>query len=307
MKVLVIGGTGHIGGFLVPMLVEGGHEVTVMSTGRRPAPTGGQWRKVGFVRADYSRESSAWTAAAAGTGAEAVIDIPGNNLPVLYDTVKTHCRHIIACGSVWMFGPPKVVPTPPVPQNPCESPSYALRYGEIEQVRQRAQEDGIAFTAVMPPNICGPGKIPLDDLGGRDAERHKAMMRGEPAALPERCNTLIGPCDASDVAAVFALAVEKREAAAGRVFNAGSAYALTAPEFIAAYSRIYGTPIPIRWVPENVFYSELLPSPGANFHFRHHMCPDISLTRALLGYEPQYTPEQAMARAVDWMRAQGLL
>ncbi len=302
MKVLVIGGTGHIGGFLVPMLIEGGCDVTVLTTGRRPQPQDAAWERVSFIRADYSREDLSWTEAVAHSRAEAVIDIPGNNLPALYDAAKDHCRHLIACGSVWMFGPARVVPTPPEPQNPCESPGYALRYREITQVSKEAMRDGIAFTAVMPPNICGPGKVPLDNLGGRDVERHKAMMRGEPAVLPERCNTLVGPCDAFDVAAAFALAVERRDAAAGQVFNAGSAYALTAPQFIAAYSSIYGKQIPIHYVPESVFYTEVLPSPGANFHFRHHMCPDISKTRKLLGYEPRFTPEQTMERAVKWMR-----
>lgn len=307
MNVLVVGGTGHIGGFLVPMLIDRGHSVTVMTTGRRPVPDGAEWQNVHFVRADYSREDRSWMDAVVQAEAKAVIDIPGNDLPALYEAAKPHCRHLIACGSVWMFGPPRVVPTPPEPQNPCESPGYAVRYREIVQVRQQAQEDGIAFTAIMPPNICGPGKIPLDNTGGRDIERHKAMMRGQPAVLPERCNTLIGPCDASDVAATFALAVDSRDAAAGEIFNTGSAYALTAPEFIAAYSRIYGNPIPIHYVPEHFFYNELLPAPGANFHFRHHMCPDISKTRRLLGYEPRYTPEQTMERAVNWMRQEGML
>lgn len=36
MKILVIGGTGHIGSYLVPRLVTQGHEVTVIA--RKPAP-----------------------------------------------------------------------------------------------------------------------------------------------------------------------------------------------------------------------------------------------------------------------------
>jgi nucleoside-diphosphate-sugar epimerase len=32
------------------------------------------------------------------------------------------------------------------------------------------------------------------------------------------------------------------------------------------------------------------------------MLPDISKIRARLGYEPHYTPEQTLERAVDWMK-----
>ena len=43
MKVIVIGGTGHVGGFMVPMLVDAGCEVIVIGSGKTPAPTTGKW------------------------------------------------------------------------------------------------------------------------------------------------------------------------------------------------------------------------------------------------------------------------
>jgi len=39
MRIVVIGGSGHIGTFLVPRLVRAGHEVTVVSRGSRTAYT----------------------------------------------------------------------------------------------------------------------------------------------------------------------------------------------------------------------------------------------------------------------------
>ena len=48
MRVIVIGGTGHVGTYLVPRLVEGGHEVTVISRSQRqPYQPHGAWA---FVR-----------------------------------------------------------------------------------------------------------------------------------------------------------------------------------------------------------------------------------------------------------------
>ena len=40
MKVLVIGGTGHVGNFLCPLLKERGHEVVIASRGTRALPDG---------------------------------------------------------------------------------------------------------------------------------------------------------------------------------------------------------------------------------------------------------------------------
>jgi nucleoside-diphosphate-sugar epimerase len=60
--------------------------------------------------------------------------------------------------------------------------------------------------------------------------------------------------------------------------------------------------IPIRWVDWQEYITKVCPAVGAHHHYKANMCPDISKIRARLGYEPKYTPEQTMARAVNWMR-----
>ena len=307
MRILVIGGTGHIGGFLVPALVEQGDDVIVISRGKTPAPSGSHWPQVEMRIAAYDRNDKAWQESVAQTRPEVVIDIMGNDVPNTYLAVKGTCEHYIACGSIWMFGKPGTVPTPEVTQSECEFEQYALRYGELLQTKTQTDADGIAFTAIMPPNICGPGKIPIDCIGGRSIEAHKAHQAGKPVTLPDGCNTLISPCDASDVAQGFVLAANNRDAAAGEIFNVGSDYAFTAPQLIAEYGRIYGAKIPIEYVDPREFYQKVLPDPVANCHFRNHMMPDTSKAREKLGYRPRYTPAQAMARAVDWMRGQKLI
>ncbi len=182
-----------------------------------------------------------------------------------------------------------------------------MRWRELNETKERARADGVAFTAVLPPNICGPGKVPIDGKGGRDVELHKAHERGEVVQLPEYCNTLIAPCDASDVARPFSLAVNNRDAAAGEIFNAGAPYALSAPRFIEALGEAHGATIPIEYVSADQFYNEILPDVGSNYHFSAHMAPDISKTREKLGYEPEFTCEQTLARAVAWMHDEGLM
>jgi nucleoside-diphosphate-sugar epimerase len=307
MKVCVIGGTGHMGQFLVPTLVRGGYDVTVMTSGRTQVGKDPAWSKVKFLQGRYVRNDKSWYDLIAGTGCEVLIDMLGNDLPGVYQATKKTCKHLLACGSVWMFGPPVVVPTPPETQGPCQFDVYTLRYREIQETRKQARQDGIAFTAVMPPNVCGPGKIPIDAKGGRDIQVHQSMKEGRPVFLPEGCNTLVGPCDAVDIADIFALAVAKRDRAADEVFNAGAAYALTAPKLMEAFGHIYGTRIPCEFVPMNKYVNEILPDLGANYHFLHHMCPDISRTQIKLGYQPKYTPEETLQRAIEWMYAEKLL
>jgi len=61
-RVVVIGATGHIGTYLVPRLVRGGHEVIAMSRGaREPYHASPQWGPVTRVTVDRDAEDAAGT------------------------------------------------------------------------------------------------------------------------------------------------------------------------------------------------------------------------------------------------------
>jgi len=53
MKVVVLGATGHVGGYLIPRLVELGHEVVAVARGRRePYRTHAAWKEVRRINLD---------------------------------------------------------------------------------------------------------------------------------------------------------------------------------------------------------------------------------------------------------------
>jgi len=209
---------------------------------------------------------------------------------------KAEVRHLVFCGSLWMLGRPKVVPTPEVTQTECPFDGYRKRYAELLDVLRLSRKDGLAVSAVLP-----------EGKGGRSLDVHREHQRGVEVVLPRPGTNLIGPCDAEDVARGFACALNNREAAAGEAFNVGAAYALTAERFIGTYAEIHGASIPIRHVDTEAFVRDILPPQGAHYHFTEHMCPDISRIRDRLGYRPAWTPEESMERAVGWMKDQGLL
>ncbi len=307
MRICVIGGTGHIGGVLVPLLVDAGHAVSVITRGKTPVPGDEVWKDVALLEGEYRRRDEKWHRFIREIRADVLIDLLGIEAPGVYHELKSVTEHFIVCGSFWMYGQPKEVPTPEEMQNPCEFEAYATRYREILGLLNQAAHDGVAFTAIMPSNICGPGKIPLDCRGGRDIDTHRSHARGEPVQLPHGCNTLVAPCDVEDLARAFLLSVHQRETAAGELFNVGPPYALTMEKFIETYATIYRTEIPLAFVPWDEFLHQLLPDLSANYHFRAHMAPDIAKIRAKLGFMPQFTPEESMERAVNWMRDHALL
>lgn len=304
MKILIIGGTGHVGSFLVEQLLEQGHEVVIGSRNQKVLPENSPLYKARMVTCNSSDLES--LKALAKERFEVVMDFPGTAYNT-YIAFRDTASHVIVCGSLWMFGYPHVVPTPEIRQEKCVFEGYEKRYLEIQEMIGDSGKHRSVFTAIMPPNICGPGKIPIETLGGRDIAVHRALMEGKPVYLPDGPEALIGPCDASDIANLFTLAVNNRTAAAGQIFNAGSAYSVTSSQLVGIYSDIYGVDIPVEKVSWEIYKKDISPSIGHWWHFYAHMQPDISKARKLLGYNPRYTPQEAIARAVDWMFAQKLL
>lgn len=303
MKVLIIGGTGHVGSQLVPILRARGHEVVIGSRGVTSADS--RFDGIRFVSVNAHHPENL-ALLAASEPFDAVVDFPGTAYNV-WNAFRDRVDHVIACGSLWMFGNPRVVPTPELTQETCLFDGYEVRYQQILDMIADSGRHRAAFTAVMPPNICGPGKIPLDTLGGRSVEVHRANTRGETVYLPEGPEALIGPCDAYDLAMIYALALENRFAAAGQIFNGGAEYALTSSQFVRTMGRIHHAELPIEYVPWTKYRDEISPGIGYWWHFYAHMCPDISKAKRLLGYKPRYTPEETLERAVDWMRGRGML
>ncbi len=304
MKIFIIGGTGHIGSHLVPMLISQGHEVYLGTRGKHSL-TDKAFEGAKHVPCDALSDESLLEIAENYTF-DTIVDFPGTAFRA-WNIFKDKVSHLVACGSLWMLGRPKIVPTPEITQAECFDSGYRKRYAAMQQMLAESGNCKAVFTAIMVPNISGPGKIPLDTVGGRDIEVHRAAMRGETVYLPEGPETLIAPCDAHDLAALFALAINQRIAAAGQIFNAGPAYALSATDLVKAFEKIYNTEIPIEYVPWEEYKTKINPPIGNWWHFYAHMCPDISKARKLLGYEPRYTPEQSLERAVEWMKEQNLL
>lgn len=304
MKILIIGGTGHVGSFLTPLLVSQGHEVYLATRGNKKIDEK-TFAGAHMVTCDATSTASL-TSVAEQYEFDTVIDFPGTALTV-WNVFKDKVSHVIACGSLWMLGLPTVVPTPEQVQSECPFSYYAGRFNQIQQMLSESGKYKAVFTAIMPPNICGPGKIPVDTLGGRSIEVHRSNMRGETVYLPDGPQVLIDPCDASDLAALFALAANNREKAAGQMFNAGTEHALTMEQLVKTYGKIHGVEIPITYVSWETYRTQINPAMDAWWHFYAHMCPDISKAKTLLGYAPRYTPEQALERAVNWMRQEKLL
>lgn len=305
MKILVIGGTGHVGTFLVPKLVAAGHEVYIGTRGITKLKDANSFVDVKFISCDTSKAECLQELKKYQF--DTIVDFPGTAYRV-WEALKNDISHLVVCGSIWMYGYPHVVPTPEgESKEECPFNVYNIRYQQIKQMIDEAEQCKADVTAIMLPNICGPGKVPIDQYGGRNLQYHKDMQKGKKVYIPDGPECLIGPCDADDIADLFTLVINNRVVGANQMFNAGASYSIPISDFVKAYGDIYGVELPIEKVSWGKYVKEINPDVGGWWHFYTHMLPDITKAKALLGYTPKYTPEASMRRAVEWMYAENLL
>src|SRR5690349_14378191 len=106
MRIVVIGGSGHIGTFLIPRLVRAGHEVVSISRGQRSSYLADPaWEQVRHVPADRSAEDREGTfpERVAGLRPDVVIDLicfTLDSATALVERLRGETGHLLHCGSI---------------------------------------------------------------------------------------------------------------------------------------------------------------------------------------------------------------
>src|SRR5262249_15188058 len=113
----VIGGSGHVGTYLVPRLVDAGFNVVNVARGeRKPYQPHGAWRWVETVilDRDVAERSGAFGAKIAELKPDIVVDMICFKLDSAQQIVaalRGRVQHFLHCGTIWVHGPSVTVPT----------------------------------------------------------------------------------------------------------------------------------------------------------------------------------------------------
>src|SRR5919107_4978986 len=116
MRIVVIGGSGHIGTFLVPRLVRAGHEVVNVSRGRSPPYADSvEWEQVHQVVADRQQEDldGVFADRVADLEPDVVVDLvcfTAESAELLVDRLRGELGHLVHCGSIWRYGRSRKLP-----------------------------------------------------------------------------------------------------------------------------------------------------------------------------------------------------
>jgi nucleoside-diphosphate-sugar epimerase len=311
-RVVVIGATGHIGSYLVPRLVRGGHEVITMSRGtREPYHPSPQWNSVTRVAVDRDAEDAAGTfgARVAALRPDVVIDLvcfTPASAQQLVDALRPSRPLLVHCGTIWVHGPALRVPvTEDEPRTAYGE--YGTGKAEIEALLHRETlAGGVPSIVLHPGHISGPGWPVITPAGNLDPGVWTALATGQPLALPDHGLGVLHHVHADDVAQAFERALS-RPAAIGDSFHVVAEQAMTLRGLAAGVAGWFGREAKLDFVDWAEF--ERRAGSGHAQATREHtfrsITASIARARETLGYAPRFSTLDALHEALTWLVANG--
>lgn len=313
MKIVVIGGTGHIGTFLVPRLVAAGHQVVIVSRRQSdPYQLHENWQKVAFVRLDRTEleKRGEFGQAIVNLEPDVVIDLISFELEStrqLAEALTGRLKHFLHCGTIWVHGYNVLVP---VKESDTRYPidAYGVQKAAIEHyLLQEVDQDVLPSTVLHPGHIVGPGWTPITPVGNVDPAVYTKLANGEEILIPSQGLETLHHVHADDVALGFMLALENPEKSVGESFHILSERALTWRGYAEALSDWYGKRAHLRFVSFAEFKETTTPEHAKKSweHLLHSSNGSIEKARQLLGYRPRYTSLEAIQESLSWSKGNG--
>ena len=311
-RVVVIGATGHIGSYLVPRLVRGGHEVIAMSRGLRDpyVPSPG-WDSVTRVTVDRDAEDAAGTfgARVAALRPDVVIDLvcfTPAAVGQLVDALRPSRPLLLHCGTIWVHGPALRVPvTEDEPRTAYGA--YGTGKAEIEALLHReTRSGGVPAVVLHPGHISGPGWPVITPAGNLDPGAWTQLATGQPLALPDHGLGVLHHVHADDVAQAFERALS-RPAAIGASFHVVAAQAMTQRGLADGVASWFGREAVLDFVgwPEFERRAGAEHAETTRQHTFRSITASIARARDTLGYAPRYSSLDALREALAWLAAHG--
>jgi len=309
MRVVLIGGTGHVGTYLVPRLVEAGHEViNICRNQREPYQPHKAWTQVQTVTIDRDQADQQGTFGQqiAALAPDVVIDMICFTLASarqITEALQGKVQHFLHCGTIWVHGTSAVVPTTETqPRQPFGE--YGTQKAAIEAYLLReARQNGFPATMLHPGHIVGPGWNPLNPAGHFNPAVFAILARGETLVLPNFGMETVHHVHADDVAQIFMQALANHSVAIGESFHAVSSAALTLRGYAEAMAACFGQPARLAFQPWES-WSKTVTQAEAQATWEHiARSPNCNIAKAerLLNYHPRYSSLQAVQESVTWL------
>jgi nucleoside-diphosphate-sugar epimerase len=312
MKALVIGGTGHIGTYLIPRLVSADCEVVCLSRDqRKPYAPHEAWKKVRMVAVDrHAEDAATFGERVASLDPDVVIDLicfTDESARALVEALRGRIQHFLHCGTIWIHGHSVQIPTTEdQPRQPFGE--YGIRKAAIEEYLLReARRSGFPATLLHPGHIVGPGWPPINPAGNLNTDVWRVLAAGEDLCLPNLGLETVHHVHADDVAQSFVQAMSNRSASLGESFHVVSPAALTLRGFAEQAAAWFGQQARLKFLPFDEWKKKVSQRDAELTwdHIAHSPCCSIEKARRLIGYQPRYSSLQAVQESVARLTSSG--
>jgi len=298
-----------VGTYLVPQLVEAGHEVINLSRSQRqPYQPHGAWKSVRQVVADREAEDAAGTFGrrVRQLKPDVVVDMICFTLESarqITEALTGQVQHFLHCGTIWIYGPSVQVPaTEQQPRRPFGE--YGIQKAAIEvYLLDQARRHGFPATLLHPGHIVGTGWAPLNPAGNFNPKVFEKLAHGEELALPNLGMETVHHVHADDVAQIFMKAMANRSTAVGESFHVASPAALSLRGYAESVAGWFGQPANLRFLPWETWRTTVSTEDAdATWdHIAHSPNASIAKAQRLLDYRPRYSSLQAVYESVQWL------
>jgi len=312
-RIVVIGGSGHVGTYLVPKLVDLGREVVNVSRGAAaPYQPHAAWKAVKQVLIDRKIEEAEgqFGSRIAELHADIVVDMISFELEgsqQLVQALRGKIEHYLFCSSIWVYGHSTSVPTTEV-ERPNAIDTYGRNKAEIEDwLLHQARKEGFPATSFRPGHIVGEGWVPINPQGNFNTDVYSLIARGEELVLPNLGLEMLHHVHADDVAQWILRAIEHRAASIGEVFNTVSSQALTLRGYAEAMYRWFGREPRLSFAPFDQWKLGLEKRDAETSwgHIMRSSCVSIEKSRQRLEYNPRFSSLEAIQQSVTALIASG--
>lgn len=306
MRVVIVGGSGHVGSYLVPRLVEAGHEVVNLARGERlPYREHSAWKRVETIQMDRVAEEAAgrFGDRVRELAPDVVIDMicfQADSARMMVDALRGRVQHFLHCGSLWVHGHSREVPTvEETPRNPlCD---YGRGKVAIETLLlDEARRNGFPATVLHPGHIVGPGWWPLNPAGHFHPRVFSDLKHGRVVRLPNLGLETVHHVHADDVAQMFERAMARRSVAVGESFHVASPGAMTLRGYAEKMAEWFGVESRLEFLPWEQWRQTVDAKEAAATwdHISHSPHASIAKAQQLLGYRPRYRSVEAVQEAI---------